>query len=150
MTIVKSVVKDVSRMVSATRLTYIGHATVLIETKGVRILTDPLLRNRVGFLHRCRSKIDPKWYRSIDVVLISHMHKDHLDIPSLRLLDKSVLLIVPEGASGYLNQRGYENINEIKVGEDLQIGPMILTEIGPDISQTIFRSMASYSNRTVI
>ncbi|MEE8132941.1 MAG: MBL fold metallo-hydrolase [Nitrososphaerales archaeon] len=116
--------KDVSRMLSATRLTYIGHATVLIETKGVRILTDPLLRNRVGFLHRCRSKIDSNSYRSIDVVLISHIHKDHLDIPSLRLLDNSVLLIVPEGASGYLNQRGYENVNEIKVGEDIQIGPL--------------------------
>jgi L-ascorbate metabolism protein UlaG (beta-lactamase superfamily) len=110
-------------MVSSTRLTYVGHATVLIEIGGLRIITDPLLRNRIGFsfLQRCAPEVNSKSYESIDAVLISHMHPDHLDIPSLRLVDNSALLIAPKGVSRYLKDRGFDKVKEIRIGECIQL-----------------------------
>ncbi len=72
-------------MTSSLHLTYVGHATVLIEIDSVRLLTDPLLRDWVGPLRRRGVKPDLKLCQSADVVLISHMHWDHLDLPSLSL-----------------------------------------------------------------
>ena len=60
-------------------VTYLGHASILIETNGIRILTDPVLRNRISFLRRTTPTIDKANYADIDVVLISHLHYDHLD-----------------------------------------------------------------------
>lgn len=49
-----------------TRLAYAGHATILIEMDGVRLLTDPVLRRRAGALRRRQARIDPDWSRAID------------------------------------------------------------------------------------
>lgn len=116
-------------MVSYSRLTYVGHGTVLIDMEGQRILTDPLLRNQVGFffLHRCSPKVNSKSYQSINAVLISHIHLDHLDIPSLRLVGKSALLIVPKGASRYLKDRGFDKVKEIRIGECIQVDQVKVT-----------------------
>ena len=61
---------------------YVGHSTVLIDVDGVRVLTDPLLRRRVAHLWR-DSKVEPDSLRSLDLVLVSHAHRDHIDLPSL-------------------------------------------------------------------
>ena len=116
-------IRDSATMASSTRLTYVGHATVLIEIGGLRIITDPLLRNRIGFffLQRCASEVNPKSYESIDAVLISHMHPDHLDIHTLRLVGNSAMLIVPKGASRYLNDHGFDKVKEIRIGECIQL-----------------------------
>ena len=72
-------------MTVAGRLLYVGHATVLIELDGVRLLTDPVLRTRVWHLRR-RVPLDTAELEGIDAALVSHVHFDHLDRPSLRLL----------------------------------------------------------------
>jgi len=105
-----------------TGITFIGHSTLLIETKGKRILTDPLLRRRVGYLFRSGSQIKREWYNSIDCVLISHLHKDHFDIPSLRMLDNSVRIIVPKNAGDYLKRQGFRNVQEVTMGDDAKLG----------------------------
>jgi len=99
------------------RITYVGHATVLIEVAGVRILTDPVLRYRVVHLRRRRSPILDIWQEKLDAVLISHLHYDHLDLPSLRKLGKATRLIVPVGAGALLRQHGFANVDELRVGE---------------------------------
>ena len=73
---------------SAANITYVGHATLLIELDGVRILTDPLLRRYVGFLRR-RWPL-PDALRDVDAVLISHLHGDHLDLGSLERVGRDV------------------------------------------------------------
>ncbi|MCB0156428.1 MAG: MBL fold metallo-hydrolase [Anaerolineae bacterium] len=89
-------------------LTYIGHATTLIELAGVRLLTDPVLRRRVAHLNHRHGPTAPARYQHIDAVLISHLHYDHLDLPSLRLLGQTTRLIVPRGAAKLL--RGFRHV----------------------------------------
>ena len=68
------------------RVTYVGHATTLIEMGGSRLLTDPVLRQRVYHLRRRSAPIAEHLLDRLDAVLISHLHHDHLDLPSLRRL----------------------------------------------------------------
>jgi L-ascorbate metabolism protein UlaG (beta-lactamase superfamily) len=103
------------------RLTWIGHATVLVEVGGVRVLTDPLLRSRLGHLRRHGPAPGAGTLRDLDAVLISHLHLDHLDLPSLRRLDPGVPLFVPRGAGDYLRRMGFPRARELAVGERARI-----------------------------
>ncbi|MCO5177902.1 MAG: MBL fold metallo-hydrolase [Thermomicrobiales bacterium] len=105
-------------------VTWLGHSTTLIQTGGQRILTDPILRRRVAHLRR-RSDIRPaNRPQQIDAVLLSHLHLDHCDLPTLRRLGDAAPLIVPEGAAAWLRRRGLPHAEEIAVGETRQIGGM--------------------------
>ena len=66
------------------RATWVGHSTVLLELGGLRVLTDPLLRRRLGPLRRRRDLPVQHHVEDVDVVLLSHLHHDHADLPSLR------------------------------------------------------------------
>lgn len=99
------------------RITYVGHATVLIEGGGVRILTDPVLRYRIAHLRRRPSPLLAQWQERIDVVLISHLHYDHLDLPSLRKLGQATRLVAPVGAGALLRRHGFTQVEEMRVGE---------------------------------
>jgi L-ascorbate metabolism protein UlaG (beta-lactamase superfamily) len=97
------------------RVTWLGHATVLIETAGVRLLTDPVLRDRVA--HLIRQVPTPASPGQVDAVLISHLHRDHLDRPSLRGL--SATAVAPAGAERYLP--GY-TVHGLRAGETAAVG----------------------------
>ena len=75
---------------------YVGHATTLVDIGGVRLLTDPLLRNRVAHLRRA-VKVDAGALRGVDAVLVSHLHYDHLDLPSLEKLGRDMPVVAPRG-----------------------------------------------------
>ena len=103
------------------RLTYIGHATVLIDVDGARLLTDPLLRNRVGPLRARRGRIDPAGWDRLDAVLLSHLHRDHFDVRSLAVLDPTTLMIGPPGSAMRLRGRGFRNAVELGPGEPVEV-----------------------------
>lgn len=88
---------------------------MLIETSGVRLLTDPVLRDRV--MHLKRQVPTPAHPGLVDAVLISHLHRDHLDTASLRGLSTTAL--APVGASKYL--RDYA-VHEVRVGDVADVG----------------------------
>jgi L-ascorbate metabolism protein UlaG (beta-lactamase superfamily) len=98
-------------------ITWIGHATALIEIEGVRILTDPALRDRIGPLRRYGPRIRPEWLTDIDAVIISHAHRDHLDPDSLKLLGGNPRHVVPEGAAAFMRSSGLLHVDELLVGE---------------------------------
>jgi len=105
------------------RIEYVGHATVVVDLDGVRLLTDPLLRNRVAHLRRT-VPVDTKALRGLDAVLVSHGHYDHLDLPSLEKLGKNLPVVVPRGLGGLLRKRRFESILEVDIGETLSIGAL--------------------------
>jgi L-ascorbate metabolism protein UlaG (beta-lactamase superfamily) len=103
-------------------LTWAGHATVLIELDGVRVLTDPVLRDSVGPLVRTGSPVAPERYQRIDFVLLSHLHADHADVPSLRRV-VTPLVIGPRGTSRWLERRRVPGeVREVGPGDELEVG----------------------------
>ncbi|HEV2951747.1 MAG TPA: MBL fold metallo-hydrolase, partial [Actinomycetota bacterium] len=108
-------------MAAGARIVYVGHATVLVEMDGVRLLTDPLLRGRLLHLRRI-GEVDTEALGDVDAVLISHLHFDHLDLPSLRLLGRDVPIVVPRGAGRLLARKGFGSVTELGIGEELRVG----------------------------
>ena len=79
------------------RLTWLGHATVLVELPGLTFMTDPFFRDRLGPLRRHGPIPDPSRLPAADLVLLSHAHPDHFDPASIRALGGSARLLVPTG-----------------------------------------------------
>jgi L-ascorbate metabolism protein UlaG (beta-lactamase superfamily) len=98
---------------------WLGHSTVLIELDGVQVLTDPLLRKRV--VHLRRSTPAPAPDANVDAVLISHGHHDHLDLPSLRKLPRSVPVVVPRGLGALIQKQGFTDVREVLAGNELDL-----------------------------
>jgi L-ascorbate metabolism protein UlaG (beta-lactamase superfamily) len=104
--------------------TWLGHATVLLELDGARLVTDPLLGDHVGPLVRTAAPIAPGVLDHLDAVLLSHLHADHADLPSLRRLARDATVVAPRGSGRWLAGRGVRNVRELGVGEDVRIGPV--------------------------
>jgi L-ascorbate metabolism protein UlaG (beta-lactamase superfamily) len=101
------------------RLSWLGHSTVRLEVDGTSLLTDPVGRSRVLHLRRVGPPV-PFDRASVDAVLISHVHYDHLDLDSLRHL-RATLVVVPRGAGPLLRKRGFERVIEVEPGDEEKI-----------------------------
>jgi L-ascorbate metabolism protein UlaG (beta-lactamase superfamily) len=98
---------------------------VLIEHGGVRLLTDPVLRRRVVHLRRHPPLPDDSL--NPQAVLLSHLHFDHLDLPSLRALGAGVRILAPRGAGDFLRGAGLEAVEELAPGDRTQVGDVAVT-----------------------
>src|SRR5271166_4852393 len=108
-------------------LTWHGHATALIEIDGVRLLTDPVMRDRVGPLVRVGQPLPADAGRDIDAVLLSHLHADHADRRSLRMLDPHTPVIAPVGAAAWLRGQGLDDVRELEPGAMTAVGALTVT-----------------------
>lgn len=111
---------------NAVTLAWLGHATVLINFYGVRILTDPALYSRIGVdlgigslgpLRLVRCALMPEELPDIDLVLVSHAHFDHLDTPSLGAISGMPAAVMAAGTSDLLPRRPYSSIRELRWNE---------------------------------
>ena len=107
-------------------ITWLGHASVLIELNGVRLLTDPVLRSRIGPLIRMAPPVRTDGLEGIDAVLLSHLHADHVDLPSLRRLE-AVTVFAPHQAGPWLRGNGVSGVRELRPDDETNIGPVHLT-----------------------
>jgi L-ascorbate metabolism protein UlaG (beta-lactamase superfamily) len=110
------------------RITYVGHATVQIEAGGTRLLTDPVLRERVAHLRRIVALPPMGELLEPDAVLISHAHFDHLDPPSLRRL-RQCPVVAPRGCRRTLARAGVREVIEAVPGEPVRIGSADVTAV---------------------
>lgn len=116
-------------MSSADSVTYVGHATVLIEIDGVRLLTDPVLRRRVGPLVRHGPAPPPSVTMGLDAVLVSHLHRDHADLGSLRSLAPGTRILAPPGSRRFFERRGFTSVAELAPGESEGVGELVVTAV---------------------
>ena len=107
---------------SADRVTWAGHSTVLLEMGGARVLTDPVLRARVAHLRRHGEVPSEDLVERLDAVLISHLHYDHLDVPSLRGIAGDVRAFGPRGAGALLARAGFATVEELRPGDTGEVG----------------------------
>lgn len=114
------------------RLTWGGHATVLVELDGVRVVTDPVLRPRVIHLRRQVPEPGPEFVREIDAILVSHLHFDHLDLPTLKRFNPDVKVIVPDGAARLIRKAGFREVIGLQQGEGTEVGAVTVLAVPAD------------------
>jgi L-ascorbate metabolism protein UlaG (beta-lactamase superfamily) len=107
---------------------FLGHSTVRLELAGRVVLTDPVLTSRVGPLRRMVAPVDAADHAGVDLVLLSHLHADHLHLPSLRRL-AGARVVVPRGAGEWLRGKGIRGVEELGVGEELVDGGLCVTGV---------------------
>lgn len=101
---------------------WLGHATAVLETRGgARLLTDPLLRGRLFHITRRADPVDVAAdLGRVDAILVSHVHRDHLDRPTLRAvaaLGHRIPVLAPRGAAASLRGLGLGIVHELAPGE---------------------------------
>jgi len=121
------------------KVNYIGHATVMVDIGQIRILTDPLLRNRVFFLqrHGGNPAANLMTEQPPDIVLLSHLHYDHADLPSLRQLPAKTTVIAPKGSGKYLKRWAGVQVHEVSEGDKVQVADVEIFVLPADHGQAL-------------
>ncbi|MEV4748208.1 MBL fold metallo-hydrolase [Streptosporangium amethystogenes subsp. fukuiense] len=105
-------------------LTWVGHATYVVQIGGLTILTDPVWARKIP---GTRPRLTPPgvaWadLPRIDAVVISHNHYDHLDAPTVRRLPRSTPVLVPAGLRSWFTRRGFRHVTELDWWESTWVG----------------------------
>ena len=115
---------------NAITMAWLGHATVLINFYGVRIITDPTLYPRIGVdigvgsigpLRLVHCALTPDELPDIDLVLVSHAHFDHLDTPSLDAINGRPAAIMAAATSDLLPADNYSSVTELRWNESTKV-----------------------------
>jgi L-ascorbate metabolism protein UlaG (beta-lactamase superfamily) len=115
---------------NAVTLAWLGHATVLVNFYGVRILTDPTLFHRIGIdlgpgtlgpLRLVRCALSPDELPDIDLVLVSHAHFDHLDTPSLGAIRGRPAVVMAAGTSDLMPGNVASSVRELRWNDTAMI-----------------------------
>ncbi|MCZ2111363.1 MAG: MBL fold metallo-hydrolase [Dehalococcoidia bacterium] len=122
-------------------IAYVGHATVLIDLGGVRILTDPVFFDRIG-VRLGPLTLGPKRLVGtaltfeelppLDAIVVSHAHLDSLDLPSLRRLMATPLLVLPPRTKDLVADLGFPRVVELGWGESLEEGGIDIEAVEVD------------------
>jgi len=125
---------------SALTVANLGHATLLMNYFGVRLITDPTLFERVGFSvgslltigpHRLvPAPLEPGKLQALDVILITHAHMDHLDLPSLESLPKTAVVIGCTGCGALIRRLGFKEVRELGWGDNTEVDGLTVTAMG--------------------
>lgn len=94
---------------------------MLIALNGVRLLTDPVLGDRIGPLIRVAPPVASDRLGRLDAVLLSHLHADHTDLPSLRRLPNGTVVLAPHSAGSWLRRKGVAGVRELRPGNETDI-----------------------------
>lgn len=113
------------RSASTPALTWVGHATYLVQLGGRSILTDPILSPRVAIVKRnAPPGLDHDTLPHLDVVSVSHNHFDHMDLPTLARLGRRKdppAFVVPTGLSPWFRGQGFRDVHELGWWDTIEV-----------------------------
>lgn len=95
-------------------LTWIGQASFLVQLAGINVLIDPVMSMNIGWIRR-NSPPGIAWSAmpKIDMVLITHNHRDHMDVPTLKKLGPDPVYLVPQGLGQWFLKNGFRRVIEM-------------------------------------
>ena len=118
----------------------LGHAALLMNFFGTRVITDPSLFSRVGMSIDSILTIGPKRFvdpplapaqlQQLDLILITHAHMDHLDVPSLKALPKNAVVVACQKCSSLIAPLGFKDVRELKWGETTVVKGLTIRAMG--------------------
>jgi L-ascorbate metabolism protein UlaG (beta-lactamase superfamily) len=127
-------------------LTFVGHATAMFTTPAARVLTDPLLENSLFGLRRAKAAgLNDADRDDVDLVLISHAHRDHLRPSSLRRLSREARLIVPPGCADLVKRLRFADVVELGPGQSLRHRDLEITSV--PVRHSGVRGFGDYGRR---
>lgn len=106
----------------------------MVDIGRIRVLTDPILRDRVFFLQRHGQNPAPDLLEEHppDIVLLSHLHYDHADLPSLRRLPATTPIVAPRGSGKYLARWAGVQVHEVSEGDTFRVADVEVTVLPAD------------------
>jgi L-ascorbate metabolism protein UlaG (beta-lactamase superfamily) len=107
-----------------TAVTWVGHATYVLQVGGLTVLTDPVWSRRIPGVRPRLTPVGVDWESlpRIDAVVISHNHYDHLDAPTIRRLPRDTPMLVPANLAWWFRRRGFRDVTELDWWEARRIG----------------------------
>jgi len=111
-------------------VTYVGHATTLVQMDGITVLTDPVYSDRLMVPKRLvEPGIAIEDLPPLDLVLVSHGHFDHLDVPTHQRLPSRATAVVAKNLSDLIAPCGYERVIELAWGETFRHRDLTVTAL---------------------
>jgi L-ascorbate metabolism protein UlaG (beta-lactamase superfamily) len=115
----------------------LGHATLLMNYFGIRVISDPTLFDRIGVAIDSIATIGPRRHVAppltaaeigpLDLILITHAHMDHLDLPSLKALPKTATVIACSKCARLIRPLGFTDVRELTWGESTTVKGLTVT-----------------------
>jgi L-ascorbate metabolism protein UlaG (beta-lactamase superfamily) len=107
------------------RIVWIGHASFLVQMAGLNILIDPVWAPWLAVVKRAHAPgLTLHELPRIDLVLVSHAHHDHLDVPTLEAISDGQPILVPKGVGSLVKRRGFGTVHEMNKWEAVRVGEL--------------------------
>jgi L-ascorbate metabolism protein UlaG (beta-lactamase superfamily) len=138
---------------------WLGHSSVLLKLHGFTILTDPVFSTRIGLNFGpltlgIKRLVDVAATMAdlphIDLILLSHAHMDHFDLPSLRRLEnRRTQVVTADRTADLLRAKRYARVHELRWNQSVQVGPAKITAFevahwGARMRSDVYRGYNAY------